>query len=150
MEFFPLAAVGVGLAVVGTVLLLFFVMLFRTRLSSANNRTTRTTPATNNANNHPLEKPKPNSLMLTSTTITSNNSSSATNINNSNSAGYRPLPTSNKAETDGSNPDIIPGANGNGKNFSAGKKHSQLNKLNHKKTCTTTINGPVVAENTVE
>lgn len=119
MEFFPLAAVGVGLAIVGTVVLLFLVMLFRTRLTSANSRSTRTTP-TNNVSNHPLEKP--NSLLLTSgltSTTATNNSSSATNINlNLNSAGYRPLATS-KAEAD-ANPDIIPGANGNGKNFSAG------------------------------
>lgn len=107
-----MAAVVVGMAILGTVVLLFLVMLFRTRLASANSRTRS---QSNNGNNlHPLEKP--NSLMLTSgLTTTTNNSSSALNT----SAGYRPIPQS-KAEAD-ANPDIIPGANGNGKNFSAGK-----------------------------
>ncbi|OXA59907.1 Nephrin [Folsomia candida] len=122
MEFFPLAAVGIGMAIVGTVLLLFLVMLFRTRLTNANSRTMRTQPA-NNANNshhHPLEKP--NSLILTSglTTTSATNNSSSTNTTSNMNSGYRALPQS-KAEADAANPDIIPGANG--KNFPATKDY---------------------------
>lgn len=125
MEFFPLAAVGIGMAIVGTVLLLFLVMLFRTRLTNANSRTMRTQPA-NNANNshhHPLEKP--NSLILTSglTTTSATNNSSSTNTTSNMNSGYRALPQS-KAEADAANPDIIPGANG--KNFPATKGKKPL------------------------
>lgn len=105
MEFFPLAAVGVGMAAVGTLLLLFLVMIFRTRLTSANSRG----PGNQPNNSHPLEKP--NSLMLTSGNTTNNTTSSATY----NSTGYRALPQSKiDAEI---NPDIIPGPD----NFSTGK-----------------------------
>jgi len=125
MEFFPLAAVGIGLAAIGTLLLLFLVMLFRTRLTSASGRRGSRNQQNNSSatshHHHPLEKPSSLSLTsgLTATTCTANNTN-GNNTNNSsatltNSAGYRPLPQS-KIEAD-ANPDIIPGAN----NYSAGK-----------------------------
>lgn len=117
IELFPLVAMGIGLAFIGTLLVLFVAILFRSRFSGASHR------GSGPSGNSHCEKP--NSMMLTAgITSATNNTASATGNNTSTTnnssrmvGGYRPIPQS-KNEAD-ANPDIIPDAN----SFSTGKSH---------------------------
>lgn len=108
---------GIGLAFIGTILVIFVAMLFRSRFSGASHR------GSGPSGNSHCEKP--NSMMLSAgiTSATNNTGTSATGNNTSTTnnssrmvGGYRPIPQS-KNEAD-ANPDIIPDAN----SFSTGKQ----------------------------
>ncbi|CAG7825162.1 unnamed protein product, partial [Allacma fusca] len=108
MELFPLVALGVGTACIGTLIVFILALILRSRLCTSPGRRRIPHPTSNNS--HSIVE-KTGSVMPPPSPMTNNSTLVS-------STGYRTLATS-KHEADAANPDIIPGAN----NFStmAGK-----------------------------
>ena len=107
MEFFPLVALGIGTACIGTLIVFILALILRSRLcaSSPARQRLQQHPASNNS--HSIVD-KSTALLPSTPTAMTNNSTNLVSPYRSNSA----VVTNNKHEPDSAaNPDIIPGAN---------------------------------------
>jgi len=118
MEFYPVVAIGVGIALTGTLFILAFAVMLRSRRfclttsSSSPILQANGTPSTN------FEKSRHGSSLISAQAhLTPSSTSPVIGL-----GGYRALPQS-KSEAD-TNPDIIPGAN----NYPTGKTSIILSK----------------------
>lgn len=125
IELFPLVAMGIGLAFIGTIVVIFVAMLLRSRFASSHR-------GSSTLGSSHCEKP--NSMMLSGGMTTApNNSSTSGSANNTSTTnnssrivgGYRPVPQS-KTEAD-ANPDIIP----DGNSFSTGNHRYKKYLMEH-------------------